>query len=276
MANAKNPFEALFKQMSAEIIKATKSHYFATVTSVTTGGIGLSIDGDTSGTKKFTCNRGEKFASGDRVLVAKESGTYVVICKIGSPGGPVAKTSYMTRPVGVDSSGALWTEPSSYTLPTASSTTLGGVKPTAKTTAMTQSVGVDSSGALWTTPGNSGGGKVTTLYSSTTGTNPYTLTLNTSGDLVPNTYSQYGVKMGLGSSTYWMGECYLGGYSALHLGNNSTSTTLGFFGVTPQTRQTLMTTTQNMSYSSANANNYLTILNNLVGILANKYGLIKT
>lgn len=37
-----------------------------------------------------------------------------------------------------------------YTLPTASSTTLGGVKPIAKTDAMTQGVGVDAAGALWT------------------------------------------------------------------------------------------------------------------------------
>ena len=37
-----------------------------------------------------------------------------------------------------------------YTLPIASSTQLGGVKPVAKTDAMTQSVGVDETGALWT------------------------------------------------------------------------------------------------------------------------------
>ena len=41
-----------------------------------------------------------------------------------------------------------------YTLPIASSTTLGGVKPLAKTDAMTQSVGVDAAGALWTAPGS--------------------------------------------------------------------------------------------------------------------------
>lgn len=40
-----------------------------------------------------------------------------------------------------------------YTLPTASSTTLGGVKPIAKTDAMTQGVGVDDEGALWTAAG---------------------------------------------------------------------------------------------------------------------------
>lgn len=43
-----------------------------------------------------------------------------------------------------------------YTLPTASPTVLGGVKPIAKTDAMTKSVGVDEAGALWTAPGNGG------------------------------------------------------------------------------------------------------------------------
>lgn len=46
---------------------------------------------------------------------------------------------------------------SSYTLPIASETTLGGVKPVTKTDAMTQSVGVDEAGALFTKPGESGG-----------------------------------------------------------------------------------------------------------------------
>lgn len=53
---------------------------------------------------------------------------------------------------------------SSYTLPIASATQLGGVKPVAKTDAMTQSVGVDEAGALWTAEasggGSSGGGFV--------------------------------------------------------------------------------------------------------------------
>lgn len=45
-----------------------------------------------------------------------------------------------------------------YTLPIATSSQLGGVKPVAKTDAMTQSVGVDETGALFTEPGSSGGG----------------------------------------------------------------------------------------------------------------------
>lgn len=47
---------------------------------------------------------------------------------------------------------------SSYTLPIATETTLGGVKPVTKTDAMTQAVGVDAGGALWTAPGSGGGG----------------------------------------------------------------------------------------------------------------------
>ena len=50
------------------------------------------------------------------------------------------------------------TIPEAYTLPIASETTLGGVKPVAKTDAMTQSVGVDEAGALWTAEASGSGG----------------------------------------------------------------------------------------------------------------------
>ena len=48
--------------------------------------------------------------------------------------------------------GAITIPSNTYTLPVATSTTLGGVKPTTKLSSMTQSVGVDSSGRLWTEP----------------------------------------------------------------------------------------------------------------------------
>lgn len=41
-------------------------------------------------------------------------------------------------------------------IPIATSSTIGGVKPASKTTEMTQSVGVDSNGALWTAPASGG------------------------------------------------------------------------------------------------------------------------
>ena len=57
---------------------------------------------------------------------------------------------------------------SSYTLPIANATTLGGVKPVSKTSEMTQAVGVDSEGRLYTKPGTggsgSGGGGLSSAY----------------------------------------------------------------------------------------------------------------
>lgn len=51
--------------------------------------------------------------------------------------------------------------PADYTLPTASASVLGGVKPVEKTDTMTQSVGVDANGLLYTAPGSSSGGGAT-------------------------------------------------------------------------------------------------------------------
>lgn len=48
--------------------------------------------------------------------------------------------------------------PKGYTLPIASATQLGGVKPAAKTDEMTQAVGVDDAGGLFTAPVSGGGG----------------------------------------------------------------------------------------------------------------------
>ena len=58
---------------------------------------------------------------------------------------------------------------SSYALPVATDTTLGGVKPVTKTDDMTQAVGVDEDGGLWTAPGSggSGGNPLTTLREDT-------------------------------------------------------------------------------------------------------------
>lgn len=51
---------------------------------------------------------------------------------------------------------------SSYTLPIATSTKLGGVKPVSKTDEMTQEVGVDTEGKLYTNPSATGTGSTTT------------------------------------------------------------------------------------------------------------------
>lgn len=78
-------------------------------------------------------------------------------------------------------------------------------------------------------------------------------------------YSYLGI-----AGAYWS-HAYIGKREA-HIGYN-TSSVIAFFGANGTTRQTLSTTLQNQGYSSANANNYLTVLNNIVGILE-KLGLI--
>ena len=81
----------------------------------------------------------------------------------GIPTAPTASNGTNTTQVATTAfvQNAVQGSGSSYTLPVASSTTLGGVKPVAKTASMTQEVGVDASGALYTEPGSGGGGTVT-------------------------------------------------------------------------------------------------------------------
>ena len=60
------------------------------------------------------------------------------------------------------------------------------------------------------------------------------------------------------------------------IGSSGTSTgsKIGFYGTTAVVRQTISLTSNNMSYTSVTASNYLYALNNLIGILKNKLGLI--
>lgn len=223
-----NPFLALFQ----DIKKAAeaKRYVFATVSSVSSSGVSIRIDGETSGSaKNYTCNTDVKFSVGDRVMALKESGTYVIVCKIGKPGGPETKTAAMTQPVGVDANGKLWTTPASeQKIMTGTNVTMGGSE-------------------------------------------LYHIVCNTSLELRPNsTLASHPAY--LGTSSYYWHYAYIGS-NTVSIGSSSTSK-LGFFGTSPIARQTLSTSSNNMNYSSATSSNYLTVLNNLVGILKNKYGLI--
>ena len=103
------------------------------------------------------------------------------------------------------------------------------------------------------------------------GNTSYYVVCNTSRELRPNTTATY-YPFYLGTSSYYWHYAYIGS-NTVSIGSGTTSK-LGFFGTTPIAKQTLSTTSNNMSYSYATASNYLYILNNLVGILKNKYGLI--
>ena len=107
------------------------------------------------------------------------------------------------------------------------------------------------------------------------GTSSYYLEANTSRELKPSsssaTYPAY-----LGTSSIYWHYAYIGSNTAI-IGSSGTSTgsKLGFFGTTAVVRQTLSLTSNNMSYTSVTASNYLYALNNLIGILK-KHGLIAT
>lgn len=81
-----------------------------------------------------------------------------------------------------------------------------------------------------------------------------------------------GITVPLNGITVSSGGLSVIGATYLAAGKNAT---LGFFeSAGGYGKQTLSTTSANMSYTKATSDNYLTILNNLCGILANRYNLI--
>lgn len=72
------------------------------------------------------------------------------------------------------------------------------------------------------------------------------------------------------SASYW-GHAYIGKAHA-HIGVDA-NCVIGFWGATGTILQRLSTTSNNQGFSGANANNYLYVLNNVVGIL-DKLGLL--
>ena len=64
-----------------------KSFIIASVASIGASGVKLKFDeSDTAGEKEYRGNTNQKIAVGDRVFAAVDSGTYVILCKIGKPG----------------------------------------------------------------------------------------------------------------------------------------------------------------------------------------------
>lgn len=103
------------------------------------------------------------------------------------------------------------------------------------------------------------------------GTASYYIVANTSRHLRPySTSTSYPCY--LGTSTYYWHYAYLGSNTVM-LGSATTSK-IGFYGTTAIAKQTLSLTSNNMSYTSVTDANYLYALNNLIGILKNKLGLI--
>ena len=92
----------------------------------------------------------------DRVVTVTEE----MIGSSNFPAPATAQVGQIVKVKAVDADGKI-TETIASDFPTASPTTLGGVKPIAKTDSMTQEVGIDTDGRLYTKPSSSSGGSIT-------------------------------------------------------------------------------------------------------------------
>lgn len=157
----------------------------ATITEVGANGVKIQIDGnDSANEKEYKGNTMLKLSVGDRVKVFKNSGTYLIEYKVGTPGED------SPLPAGGDTNSVLMKNSSSdYDFKWA--------KPSAE-------------------------GLINGNYSAT---------LNSSGNIEPS--SSYSVS--LGTSIKPFNNLYTKGTNLV----GSTSSTLGFFGKTPVSRQTV-------------------------------------
>ena len=258
---------------------------FATVSEVLDDGVTLIFDGQDEATDKhYRCNTGVLLLAGDRVKVCKDSGTYVVEYVVGSPalrllipsGG--ASGQYLAKK-GSDSYALKWVTGPTEHIPTGGT---DGQYLAKNGTANYSLKWVTGPTEHIPTGGTDGQYLVksgTANYSLKWATGPVSdtikagntnfLTLNSNRQLVPSGASSYlAYSIGSPSAPFW--SAYFGG-GTLSLGTKDAK--IGFWGTAPLARCTLSTTSQNMGYSSASASNYLTILNNIAGILK-KYGLI--
>ncbi len=241
---------------------------FATVGTVYSDGVTLIFDGQETATEKhYKCNTAILFHAGDRVKIASDSGTYVVEYIVGSPGAdaPIPKggTSGQVLSKKSNSDGdVVWKNISS------GSTT--GKLPSGGTTGQYLKKKSNSDyDAEWSTLPSSGGSSSGSTDRLVGSGSSNSATLNSSRQFVPAASSSlYAHSLGSASMPWY--NLYIGA-GTISLGTSISS--LGFFGAKAETKKTLSTSSANMGYSSATASNYLTILNNVVGILK-KYGLM--
>lgn len=241
---------------------------FATIGAVYSDGVTLIFDGQEAATEKhYKCNTAILFHAGDRVKIASDSGTYVVEYIVGNPGAnaPIPKggTSGQVLSKKSNSDGdVVWKNISS------GSTT--GKLPSGGTTGQYLKKKSNSDyDAEWSTPPSSGGSSSGSTDRLVGSGSSNSATLNSSRQLVPASASAlYAHSLGSASMPWY--NLYIGA-GTISLGTSISS--LGFFGAKAETKKTLSTVSANMGYSSATSSNYLTIINNIAGILK-KYGLI--
>lgn len=82
MNGMQNPFEAVVETVQKDIKGEKPLLVMGTVVSVSSSGVTLRMDGESTGGKAFKYNTAVTFSAGDRVLCGRVSGTWIVICKI--------------------------------------------------------------------------------------------------------------------------------------------------------------------------------------------------
>ena len=288
----------------------------ATITEITTDGVKIILDGDEeAGEKEYKVNAAQRFITGDRVKVEKNSGTYIVEYVVGKPGNryPIPSGGSDGQVLTKDGSNPYavkWTTAhgvpaggsADYVLAKNSGTdydlkwmelhgipsggTTGQVL--AKTSATSYAVGWVASSGLptggsagqvltkvnatnynveWSTiHGIPSGGTAGQVLAKTNATNynvewatpsagllkngSYTLTLNSSGVLVPNSSGS----ISLGSSYYPIGNLYAS--NSVQLCGSGYSAALGFFGTTPIRKITSITTSSTLANLITALKNY--------------------
>ena len=243
----------------------------ATIKAVSSTGVTILVDGDEeASSKEYKTNAAQHFASGDRVKIIKNSGTYLVEYVIGSPMSryPIpagGNDGQVLTKDGATSYAVKWA--ASHGIP--SGGTAGQVL--AKSASTDYSVswadiphelpsGGTSGQVLAKNSGSNYDVKWVTIesahgipsggttgqylvkssnanYAVEWGSAPATDRLTSSAKhVIYNGSALYAdATSSLGSSNYYWNGCYLSG--AIRLGNSAYNSTLGFFGTTPQNQQ---------------------------------------
>lgn len=237
-----------------------KSFVIASVASIGSGGVTLKFDeSDTAGEKEYRGNTNQKIAVGDRVFAAVDSGTYVILCKIGKPGSDYPKNhipsggtdGQILAKNGTADYSLKWINAPSNPVPSGGSdgqvlvkdgTTnyalkwanmpVGNKVPTGGSAGQVLTKSSSADFALsWTTP------SVSQLKNGS-----YNISISSAGTITPSSNNQ----ISLGTSSYQFLNLYASG--AVQLGTGSSGSVmlcasyygkLGFFGKTPISKQTL-------------------------------------
>lgn len=196
------------EQQLAELIPAEPPEQtLAKIVSIGTSGIVLDF-----GEKEYACNQGIKFEVGQRVLVEKRSGTYVVICPIGAPSTEVIAD----KAIYADSAGTAQTATTAQSATTAQTADSATTAETAQTADVAESLrsatissqtiqlGIQSS-KLYFRIGNSGAFQSSVSSSDTSDTSDTAdgVQSQTSSQVIEFSYSSGSLSFRLRGSSGW-------------------------------------------------------------------------